>query len=153
MNATLSQRARLIFEDIIKGYMKTGDKQGLDSDDMDYLMDMARDRAGEAKEDNPFARGGHLYPVVGLFSPGIPLTIDSELETKIKAIGPELETKIDKRLKDNRDKQLGQVVFYPREGRRGFCFLYWGIKKEILKEDYGIDWKTPKELNPLVFFD
>ncbi len=35
----------------------------------------------------------------------------------------------------------------------GFCFFYWSAKKEILKEKYGIDWKSPSELNPHVMFD
>ena len=35
----------------------------------------------------------------------------------------------------------------------GYCFMYWSAKKRILKEKYGIDWKTPCELNPDVLFD
>ncbi len=35
----------------------------------------------------------------------------------------------------------------------GFCFAYWAEKKNILKEFYGIDWKTPSEMNPGVLFD
>lgn len=35
----------------------------------------------------------------------------------------------------------------------GFCHLYWATKKRILKERYGIDWKSPAELNPCVNFD
>ena len=35
----------------------------------------------------------------------------------------------------------------------GFCHIYWAVKKSILKERYGIEWKTPAELNPETTFD
>lgn len=35
----------------------------------------------------------------------------------------------------------------------GYCHLLWGRQKEILKEKYGIDWRTPVEMNPSVMFD
>ncbi len=35
----------------------------------------------------------------------------------------------------------------------GFCHLFWSTKKRILKEKYGVDWKTPAEMNPDVRFD
>ena len=35
----------------------------------------------------------------------------------------------------------------------GYCFQYWEIKQRILKEDYGIEWKSPAELNPSTRFD
>ena len=38
-------------------------------------------------------------------------------------------------------------------GYMGYCFIYWGTKKQILKEKYGIDWRSPSELNPTVLFD
>lgn len=37
--------------------------------------------------------------------------------------------------------------------RMGFCHLYWRTKKRVLKEQFGIDWKTPAEMNPGVMFD
>ena len=57
-----------------------------------------------------------------------------------KAIEPELEAKIETELKD---KARGM----------GFCFFYWEAKARILKRDYGIEWKSPRELNPGVRFD
>ena len=41
----------------------------------------------------------------------------------------------------------------PRRGGEGFCHVVWGTKKGLLKEKYGIDWRTPAELNPQVIFD
>lgn len=35
----------------------------------------------------------------------------------------------------------------------GFCFMYWNVKRELLKEEYGIDWKSPAQMNPRVMFD
>ena len=35
----------------------------------------------------------------------------------------------------------------------GFCHIYWRRKKQLLKELYDIDWKTPAELNPHIKFD
>jgi hypothetical protein len=35
----------------------------------------------------------------------------------------------------------------------GFVHLYWETKKQILRKDYGLDWKTPAELNPNISYD
>ena len=35
----------------------------------------------------------------------------------------------------------------------GGCHLVWRIKKRVLKEDFGLDWRSPSELNPDVLFD
>ena len=35
----------------------------------------------------------------------------------------------------------------------GFCFAYWHVKEQILREDYGILWKSPAVMNPHVMFD
>ena len=35
----------------------------------------------------------------------------------------------------------------------GFCFKYWEAKRELLKKEYGIDWKSPSQMNPRVMFD
>lgn len=55
---------------------------------------------------------------------------------------------IEKELEELIQKKIGS------ERRRfGYCHLYWATKKKILKEKYGIDWKSPAELNPRVKFD
>jgi hypothetical protein len=36
---------------------------------------------------------------------------------------------------------------------RASCHLYWPTLQEHLKAKYGIDWKTPIEMNPRVLFD
>jgi Kunitz/Bovine pancreatic trypsin inhibitor domain len=41
----------------------------------------------------------------------------------------------------------------PRYGRRGSVHIYWDTKQRLLKQKYGIDWRSPGELNPQVIFD
>jgi hypothetical protein len=40
-----------------------------------------------------------------------------------------------------------------RPYQMGFCHLIWRRKKQILKEEFGIDWYSPREMNPRVIFD
>ncbi len=35
----------------------------------------------------------------------------------------------------------------------GFCFAYWHTKREVLSDDYGIEWRSPNIMNPGVIFD
>ena len=35
----------------------------------------------------------------------------------------------------------------------GFCHLYWSVKKKVLKEKFGIDWRSPSERYPRIIFD
>jgi hypothetical protein len=35
----------------------------------------------------------------------------------------------------------------------GFCHQFWGTKKHILWEKYGITWRSPADLNPEIAFD
>lgn len=35
----------------------------------------------------------------------------------------------------------------------GVCHHVWQRKKQLLKEMYNIDWKSPAELNPGIIFD
>ena len=37
--------------------------------------------------------------------------------------------------------------------QRGDCHRIWRVKKQILKEKYGLDWRSPGEMNPRNFFD
>ena len=38
-------------------------------------------------------------------------------------------------------------------GYMGFCHKYWWTKKNLLKEKYGIEWKSPVDMNQDVDFD
>lgn len=35
----------------------------------------------------------------------------------------------------------------------GFCFHFWSAKRELLAEEYGIEWRSPAQMNPHVMFD
>lgn len=43
-----------------------------------------------------------------------------------------------------------RLLFTPRH--MGFCFRYWSMKQDILHR-YGIEWRTPSQMNPRVRFD
>lgn len=60
-----------------------------------------------------------------------------------KDIVKELEEKI----------ALQLLVLKVPHGDIGTCHIYWNIKKHILNKDYGIDWKSPAELNSDIIFD
>ena len=59
---------------------------------------------------------------------------------KLSIIEKEVDAKVEEILKDE-----------PR--MLGFCHMFWGTKKKLLKEEYGIDWLTPAECNPDVMYD
>lgn len=44
-----------------------------------------------------------------------------------------------------------RFFFSPRP--LGFCHKYWAFQKRILMNWFGIDWKTPQEMNPGIRFD
>jgi hypothetical protein len=48
-----------------------------------------------------------------------------------------------------------EIANDPPEWKRmmGYCHRVWGVKKGILKKKYGIEWRTPAEMNPNVAFD
>jgi hypothetical protein len=35
----------------------------------------------------------------------------------------------------------------------GSCHTYWGLKQDILKKKYKINWKSPADLNPWRIYD
>lgn len=78
-----------------------------------------------------------------------------EVEKKIEAIWNELELKIVKEIckeyswyPDCDNKSLKEINM-----GTGFCHVLWQIQKKVLKRDYGINWKSPSELNPHILYD
>jgi len=61
---------------------------------------------------------------------------------EFKSVMRQIQSSLD-RLNERLDKQ---------GVRMGRCHIYWKKQKERLKE-YGIDWKTPAEMNPHTRFD
>ncbi len=33
-------------------------------------------------------------------------------------------------------------------GSWGWCHVFWGLKQAILRDKYGVEWRTPVEMNP-----
>jgi hypothetical protein len=50
------------------------------------------------------------------------------------------------------DQEASQE-YPPERAYKGYYPIFWPIKKRILKDKYGIDWQTPRELNPNWAFD
>lgn len=50
------------------------------------------------------------------------------------------------------EKELEELLKEKPRGM-GFCHIYWCEKRRILKEKYGIDWRSPALMNPRVRFD
>ena len=62
---------------------------------------------------------------------------------------PKIKKIIDKAYKEAEQK----ISKHERKGKVGFVKILAGEVKEILKNKYGIDWKTPSEMNPRLKFD
>ena len=58
---------------------------------------------------------------------------------------------IPREIEEKVDKKVVSVV--GEGGYLGYCHEFWRVKKQILLEEYGIDWKTPAERYPGVMFD
>ena len=70
------------------------------------------------------------------------------------------ELKHDKKEDDpNYQKQIAEATKAAEEeckkikGKMGYCHALWGAKKRILATKYGIEWKSPAEMNPYCKFD
>ena len=70
---------------------------------------------------------------------------------KIVAKDPIEETDEYKTRAQELEEELSELM--KNHSRFGSCHFYWANKKRILKEKYGIEWKSPAELNPHVCFD
>ena len=72
------------------------------------------------------------------------------------AIKDEVEAKADlyiKQLKETRWREAKTDFERSLIRSASYAHVYWAEKKRILREDYGIEWKTPGEMNPQIRFD
>ena len=60
-----------------------------------------------------------------------------------RVLTPEIEAEVDARVKE----KVGTKRYL------GYCHEYWACKKDILLVEYGIDWKSPQDLNPDCLYD
>ncbi len=51
------------------------------------------------------------------------------------------------------DEVKALLVDHPQRGGEGFVNIYWQTKKNLLKQKYNIDWRSPGEMNSHVLFD
>jgi len=42
---------------------------------------------------------------------------------------------------------------HPMRNHRRGVHIFWNTKKKLPKEKYGIDWRSPAEMNPYIIFD
>ena len=61
------------------------------------------------------------------------------------------DTDLYKEIEEELNKKILEQI--GGELTRGNAYLYPKIKKEILKKDHNIDWKSPQELNPNIKFN
>ena len=54
---------------------------------------------------------------------------------------------------DEVDAKVYENLGIPIERYLGFCHTFWEERKKVFKELYGIDWRTPAEMNPEAMFD
>lgn len=67
-----------------------------------------------------------------------PIEQTEEFKKLIEKLQPELDA-IDKEIEE---RDIGM----------GACHIYWAKKKELLRK-HGVDWKSPKDMNPNIMFD
>jgi hypothetical protein len=74
---------------------------------------------------------------------GSKITHDSiEDDPNYKSVFASIDAEVDEKLKD-----------HPMRGSMGYCHVFWDTKKKILREKYGIHWRSPAEMNPHILFD
>ncbi|MEX2680607.1 MAG: hypothetical protein Q6373_003355 [Candidatus Sigynarchaeota archaeon] len=69
-----------------------------------------------------------------------PIEDDPAVKAILPAVDKEAEALVKKRSKR-------------KKGQMGYCHLFWSAKQEILRKKYGIEWKSPQELNPGTKYD
>lgn len=50
------------------------------------------------------------------------------------------------------EKKIDEILSDSSSSDEPFCVRYWKTKQMVLKRDFGIDWKSPIELNPNIDF-
>lgn len=50
------------------------------------------------------------------------------------------------------EKEVDDILSEIDSSDLPFCLRYWTAKKRVLKDTFGIDWRTPEEMNPEIRF-
>ena len=80
------------------------------------------------------------------------------VEKRVQEIWHDLEPKIVKAIckefkLDTTCEKLALDELHYKYFGLGFCHVVWRVQKKILKSEYGIDWKSPSDLDPGTMFD
>ena len=66
----------------------------------------------------------------------------------------QLQADIEAIKKAKTEKEVDDMLkSHPVYKQIGYCHLFWEKKRKILKDRYGIEWRSPSELNPETDFD
>jgi hypothetical protein len=89
---------------------------------------------------------------LGIHEPDHPKVISdpAKLERDRIEYDPELKPAFDEAdwVASQALKELRQHRTPPGQYRYGDARFYWAVKKRLLREKYGIEWRTPAEMNP-----
>ncbi len=69
-----------------------------------------------------------------------------------KRSGEGLSTHLTPSLEERIDSFM-DLIFLPENWMMGVCHSIWELKKNILRYEFHIDWKSPAERNPHIIFD
>lgn len=86
---------------------------------------------------------------IGLYEQGHPELIRNSGHLKHDPV--EWSARWEEVIDDAEHEANEQLADMPRG--MGFCHAYWPTLRNILKEKYDLDWRTPAEMNPGVLFD
>lgn len=56
-------------------------------------------------------------------------------------------------LREASEQAERELADHPLNGGFGFCHVFWRRKKEILFRTYGLEWRSPSEMNPGTNYD
>lgn len=77
--------------------------------------------------------------------------LDSIMEERVPKNSVETLRRINEIEDEVNRKVAARLQDVPRQ--LGYCHCFWGEKKKILREEYGIEWYTPAEEDPSTCYD
>jgi hypothetical protein len=82
-----------------------------------------------------------------------PVEDDPEIRPLFAAICEEVQQEVEVWYLQRQEALAGSPTIAKMfESRRGFSHRYWARVKELMRERHDIDWKTPAEMNPGIYF-
>lgn len=126
--------------------LRTGVSTIVPEEIYDEIPDCSDAASFDTDDGTPHESGGFEY---GYISDGEHITKLIDLHDESIALNDEYQDCSDERISyleklamENLDEAVNELSFF------GSVHYIWGLKKDILKNKYSIDWKTPEEDNP-----